>query len=84
VGRSQQDSVGERAALSSVVGEDGMRNDGRRGVAAGRINACFYFVCREDLEGRNPGGLGERVRVDSQEEGAVRAICRPIVTDGPR
>ncbi len=67
---------------AAIVGEDGMRDDGRRRVAVAVVDQDVHPVRREHLDGARPGGVGERVGVGPEEERPGDGMLPPVVADG--
>ena len=68
-------------AAAAVVGQDGVRDDRRRGVAAVRLDHHVHAVGSEHLDRRHQRRLGEGVGVHADEERAGRALARPVLAD---
>ncbi len=82
VRRRHDDAVGEAGPPAAVVGEDGVRDDGRRYVAAAGVDHGLDAVRRQHLERAREGRLRERVAVDPDEERPVGPLRFPIEADG--
>src|SRR5690606_36918421 len=75
-------AVGQTGGAAPVVGEDRQGDRGGRGVAVAGVEHDAYAVGGEHLDRRDPGGLGERVGVDAQEQRAVHALGGAVFADG--
>ena len=73
VGRRNDHPIRQSALPAGVVGEDGMRNHRRRGVAHVRVDHNFHAVARKNLNRAVKRRLGQGVRVHPNEEGASDA-----------
>ncbi len=71
VRRSDDDAVGKPPCLASVVRQDGMRDDGGRGVAKPFLDHDGDAGGGKDLERCRQCRLGQSVRVDAQKSGPV-------------
>ena len=79
--RGDDDPVGETALAVLVVGQDRVRNDGRRRVAVALVDHHIDVVGGKYLERACQGGFGQRVRVDADEQRAGDAASAPVMTD---
>jgi len=53
-----------------------------RGEPVIGVDQQLHAVGREHLDGRDPGRLGQRVRVLGDEQRAVDALTGPVLADG--
>ena len=79
--RGDDDPVGETALAILVIGQDRVRNDGRRRVSAALVDHRVDPVGGKYLERACQGGLGQRVRVDADEQRAGDAASAAVMTD---
>ena len=76
------DAVGQSAFAPAVVCENRMGEHGRGSVFIALRDHHLDFVGRHHLQRAGQRGHGERVRVDSQEQGAVDALLLAVEADG--
>ena len=79
--RGDDDPVGKTALAILVVGQDRVRNDGRRRVSAALVDHRVNLIGGKYLERACEGGLGQRVRVDADEQRSGDAASAPVMTD---
>ena len=72
------DPVGETTLAILVIGQDRVRNDGRRRVSIALIDHRIDVIGGKHLEGACQGGFGQRVCVDSDEQRAAYAASAPV------
>ena len=73
---------GDNNAIGAWVGQDGVGNSWRWGVAAAVIHPNLQFIGKEDLEGGDHGGFGQGVSITADEDGARGALLGAVVHDG--
>ncbi len=78
---SDDDAVGKPARASAVVGENRMRDGGRRRVLIACRRHHFDAVGREHLECARECRRGQRVRVETDEQRPVDAALLAIAAD---
>ena len=81
MGRRDDDPVREVIRAPAVVAEDRVRDDRGGGVAIGGVHSHVHAVRDEDFERGLEGGLGQRVRVATDEQRPVRALTGAIPAD---
>ena len=69
VRRREDNAVGKPLRAAAVVGEDGVRDDGRRGVAVVGVDHRHNVVRDEHLQRGDEGRLGKGVGVDAEKSG---------------
>ena len=77
VGGGDDDPIGPSARLATVVGQDGVGDDGRGRVAVSLLNHDRNAVGGKDLEGGCKGRLGQGVGVLAHEKGTVDSLVLP-------
>jgi hypothetical protein len=75
------DPVGETALAILVIGQDRVRNDGRRRVSIALIDHRIDVIGGKYLERACQGGFGQRVCVASDEQRAGDLAPAPVTTD---
>ncbi len=75
-------AVGQAGLAAAVVGEDGMRDRRGRGVVIVLCQHDIDPVGGENLERTGQGRLGERMRVDTQEERTVGFLLSAVEANG--
>ncbi len=75
------DPVGKTALARLVVGQDRVRNDGRRRVPAARVDHHVNIVGGEYLQRACQRGRGKRVRVDADEQRSGNGAAPPVIAD---
>ena len=81
VRRRDDDAVGKARFPSLVVGQDRMRDDRRRRVAAVLVDHDLDAVGRKHLDRARQRRLGQRVGIDADEQRTVQAGFAAIVAD---
>src|SRR4029077_149154 len=62
---------GEPATTAAIVGQDRMRDDGRRRIAAVAVDHDVDSVRGEDFDRAGERRLGQRMRIHPQEERTI-------------
>ena len=78
------DAVGQVVHAVLVVGEDGVRERGRRRVGQRGIDAGLDFVAGQHFERGVECRVGQRVRILCDEDGAGDAVDGAVLDDGLR
>jgi hypothetical protein len=79
--RGDDNPVGETALAIRVIGQDRVRNDGRRCVSIALVDHRIDVIGGKYLERACQGGFGQRVCVDSDEKRAGDAASTSVTTD---
>src|SRR5215813_254701 len=78
------DTVGKMLFSATVIDENSVRDNRRRGYSIVLLNDGFDIVGGQHLERGTLGGPGHRVGVLSHVERAVGALAAPVVADSLR
>ena len=84
VRRRHHDSVGQAGGAAAVVGQNGVRNRGRGRVVGALRNHDLDAVRGQHFHRAGEGGLGERMRIDAQEQRPIDAVRLAVFADGLR
>ncbi len=81
MGRGDHDAIGKAAGPVPVVGQDRMRDRGRRRISVPLVNHHGDIVGREYLQRAGEGALRQGMGVDAHEQRAVDAAAAPMVAE---
>ena len=75
------DTVGQSIFFAAIIGQNRMRNHGRRRIAETGLQHHLNVICGKDFDGRNDGRFGQRVGIHADEQRPGDVLSAAIVAN---